>query len=119
MGGSDQVTSPELQHVEKLGLAETPCHERPPSRPFDDGLDRNGAAAFNVWYRSTTNAGGTWGTTVRLSNLGSGAPYKTSSGVAFTYGGQELRHLGRGSELRRTRWHLVDDRLVRNDPEES
>ena len=26
------------------------------------------------------------GTTVRLSNLGSGAPYKTSSGFAFTYG---------------------------------
>lgn len=48
--------------------------------------DRNGASAFNVWYRSTTNSGGTWGTAVRLSNLGSGAPYKTSAGFAFTYG---------------------------------
>jgi hypothetical protein len=48
--------------------------------------DRNGASAFNVWYRSTTNAGGSWGTQVRLSNLGSGAPYKTSAGFAFTYG---------------------------------
>jgi hypothetical protein len=48
--------------------------------------DRNGAGAFNVWYRSTTNSGGTWGSTVRLSNLGSGAPYKTAAGFAFTYG---------------------------------
>jgi hypothetical protein len=48
--------------------------------------DRNGARAFNVWYRSTTNSGGTWGTTVRLSNLGSGAPYKSAAGFAFTYG---------------------------------
>ena len=48
--------------------------------------DRNGAGAFNVWYRSTTNSGGTWGSAVRLSNLGSGAPYKTAAGFAFTYG---------------------------------
>ncbi len=48
--------------------------------------DRNGPSAFNVWYRSTTNTGGSWGTTTRLSNLGSGAPYKTSAGFAFTYG---------------------------------
>jgi hypothetical protein len=48
--------------------------------------DRNGASAFNVWYRSTTTSGGSWGATVRLSNLGSGAPYKTPSGFAFTYG---------------------------------
>jgi hypothetical protein len=48
--------------------------------------DRNGAGAFNVWYRSTTNSGGTWGPTVRLSNLGSGAPYKTAAGFAFTFG---------------------------------
>lgn len=39
-----------------------------------------------MWYRSTTNSGGTWGLTVRLSNLGSGAPYKTASGFAFPYG---------------------------------
>jgi hypothetical protein len=48
--------------------------------------DRNGAGAFNVWYRSTANSGGTWGSQVRLSNLGSGAPYKTAAGFAFTYG---------------------------------
>ncbi len=48
--------------------------------------DRNGASAFNVWYTSTTNSGGVWSSPVRLSNLGSGAPYKTSAGFAFTYG---------------------------------
>jgi hypothetical protein len=48
--------------------------------------DRNGSSAFNVWYRSTTSSGGSWGTTIRLSNLGSGAPYKSSAGFAFTYG---------------------------------
>ena len=48
--------------------------------------DRNGATAFNVWYRSTTNSGGSWGPAVRLSNLGTGAPYKTLAGFSFTYG---------------------------------
>jgi hypothetical protein len=48
--------------------------------------DRNGASAFNVWYRSTANAGGTWSPAVRLSNLGSGATYKTTVGFAFPYG---------------------------------
>jgi hypothetical protein len=48
--------------------------------------DRNGASAFNVWYRSTSTSGSSWGTTVRLSNLGSGAPYKTAAGFAFPYG---------------------------------
>jgi hypothetical protein len=48
--------------------------------------DRNGARAFNVWYRSTTNAGGSFTPMVRLSNLSTGAPYKTAAGFAFTYG---------------------------------
>src|SRR5207245_11465011 len=48
--------------------------------------DRNGASAFNVWYASTTTSGASWTPTMRLSNLGSGAPYKTANGFAFTYG---------------------------------
>jgi hypothetical protein len=49
--------------------------------------DRNGpTTAFNTWYRRTTNGGGTWTTAVRLSNLSSGAPYKTAAGYAFPYG---------------------------------
>ena len=37
------------------------------------------------------NSGGAWSSPVRLSNLGSGAPYKTSAGFAFTYGYDKLR----------------------------
>ncbi len=49
--------------------------------------DRNGpTTAFNTWYKRTTNGGGSWSADVRLSDLGSGAPYKTSSGYAFPYG---------------------------------
>jgi hypothetical protein len=48
--------------------------------------DRNGAQAFNVWYRATATSGGTWGSQVRLSNRASGASYKTASGFAFPYG---------------------------------
>jgi hypothetical protein len=49
--------------------------------------DRNGSTtAWNTWYRSTTNSGGTWSAPVRLSDLGSGAPYKNPNGYAFPYG---------------------------------
>jgi hypothetical protein len=48
--------------------------------------DRNGATAWNTWYRSTTNGGGSWTAPIRLSNLGSGAPYKGPNGYAFPYG---------------------------------
>ncbi len=49
--------------------------------------DRNGSTtAWNTWYRNTTNSGGTWSTPVRLSDLGSSAPYKNPNGYAFPYG---------------------------------
>lgn len=48
--------------------------------------DRNGADAWNVWFSKTTNTGGSWSAPVRLSDLGSGAPYKTANGFAFPYG---------------------------------
>ena len=46
--------------------------------------DRTGE--FNTWYTRSTNGGSTWGAQVRLSNLGTGAPYKSSSGYTFTDG---------------------------------
>jgi hypothetical protein len=49
----------------------------------DDG---NGARAWNVWYRATVNRGVSWSPAVRLSNLRSGAPYKTRAGFRFPYG---------------------------------
>jgi hypothetical protein len=49
----------------------------------DDG---NGAEAWNVWYRSTVNRGRSWSPVVRISDRGSGAPYKTHAGFRFPYG---------------------------------
>jgi hypothetical protein len=48
--------------------------------------DRNGATAWNVWYRATTNGGASWSPVVRLSDRGSGAPYKNRAGFRFPYG---------------------------------
>jgi hypothetical protein len=46
--------------------------------------DRTGA--FNTWYAQSTDGGSTWGSQVRLSNLESGAPYKSPDGYTFTDG---------------------------------
>ena len=48
--------------------------------------NRNGANAHNTWYTRTTDGGSTWSAQVRLSDLGSGAAYKTAAGYAFPYG---------------------------------
>jgi hypothetical protein len=48
--------------------------------------NRNGASAYNTWYTRTANGGSTWSAAVRLSDLGSGAAYKTAAGYAFPYG---------------------------------
>ena len=48
--------------------------------------DRNGATAWNVWYRATTSGGASWSPAVRLSDRGSGAPYKSPAGFRFPYG---------------------------------
>ena len=49
--------------------------------------DRNGATnRWNTWYRTTTDGGATWSADARLSDLGSGAPYKHPEGYVFPYG---------------------------------
>lgn len=48
--------------------------------------DRNGARAWNVWYRATVNRGSSWSPAVRVSGRGSGARYKTGAGFRFPYG---------------------------------
>jgi hypothetical protein len=48
--------------------------------------NRNGATAWNTWYARTTDGGRTWSPDLRLSNLGTGAPYKTAAGYAFPFG---------------------------------
>jgi hypothetical protein len=46
--------------------------------------DRTGR--FNTWHAPSANGGTSWGAPVRLSNLGSGAPYKSPAGYTFTDG---------------------------------
>jgi hypothetical protein len=45
-----------------------------------------GLGGWNTWFARTTDDGGSWTASVRLSNMGSGAPYKTPGGYAFTDG---------------------------------
>ncbi|MFL5724913.1 MAG: sialidase family protein [Chloroflexota bacterium] len=42
--------------------------------------------AWNVWYRSSTDGGATWSAAVNISDLGSGAAYKTPAGFQEVYG---------------------------------
>ncbi|HEX5015923.1 MAG TPA: sialidase family protein [Candidatus Limnocylindrales bacterium] len=42
--------------------------------------------AWNVWYRTSTNGGSTWSAPVNISDLGSGAAYKTPNGFLEVYG---------------------------------
>jgi hypothetical protein len=46
--------------------------------------DRTGE--FNTWYARSADGGQDWGAPVRLSNLGSGASYKSPEGYTFTDG---------------------------------
>jgi hypothetical protein len=48
--------------------------------------DRNGAAGWNTWFRSSTDGGLMWSPEARLSNRSTGAPYKTAAGYAQPYG---------------------------------
>ena len=49
--------------------------------------NRNGVPSkWNAWYRTTSNGGSTWSTPIRVSDLGTGAPYKSADGHAFPYG---------------------------------
>jgi len=41
---------------------------------------------WNTWYRRTTNGGASWSADIRLSDLATGAPYKTAAGYQFPYG---------------------------------
>ena len=45
-----------------------------------------GVSSWNSWQRRTTNGGATWSAAVKLSDLATGAPYKSAAGYAFPYG---------------------------------
>jgi BNR repeat protein len=42
--------------------------------------------AWNVWYRTSTNGGQSWSAPVNVSDLGTGAAYKTPNGFLEVYG---------------------------------
>jgi hypothetical protein len=73
--------------VNSLGDSNMPAISAGPS-PGDFRLvwqdDRNGA--WNTWFTRTTNGGASWSAPVRLSNLSSGAPYKSPAGYTFPFG---------------------------------
>jgi len=48
--------------------------------------NRNGPTAWNTFYKRTTDGGLHWSDEVRLSDVGSGAPYKAADGYVFPYG---------------------------------
>jgi hypothetical protein len=63
--------------------------------------------AWNTWFRGTLDGGASWYPAERLSDLGSGAPYKGALGFSFVYGdyfeiavdGEDVNHViwGEGS----------------------
>jgi len=46
----------------------------------------NRTRAFNTWYTATSDGGASWPGQVKLSNLTSGAPYKSPAGYSFPDG---------------------------------
>ncbi|MBV8373793.1 MAG: exo-alpha-sialidase [Candidatus Eremiobacteraeota bacterium] len=48
--------------------------------------NRNGAHAWNTWYARSTDRGASWSSAVRLSDLGTGPPYKHRNGYDFPFG---------------------------------
>jgi BNR repeat-like domain len=48
--------------------------------------NRNAADSWNTWYATSKNGGSTWSAPVRLSNLTTGAPYKSRAGYTFPFG---------------------------------
>jgi hypothetical protein len=73
--------------VNARGDSSVPQIDRGPA-PGDYRLawQDNRTGRFNTWYTASGNGGATWSTQIRLSNLDSGAPYKSPAGYTFTDG---------------------------------
>ncbi len=48
--------------------------------------DRNGPSAWNTFFKTTVDGGRHWSSEILLSNVGTGASYKTPAGYLFPYG---------------------------------
>ena len=84
---TDGVTWTARSLVNSLGDSGFPSITAGPSNgDFRLAWQDNRTGSFNTFYRRSTNGGTSWGTEARLSNLSSGAPYKTANGYTFPYG---------------------------------
>jgi hypothetical protein len=86
---NDGVTWSAPSTIAAAGNSTSPAVAAGP-RPGDFRLvwqdDRNGPQAWNTWYARSVDDGRTWSTGARLSNRGSGAPYKNRAGYDFPFG---------------------------------
>lgn len=48
--------------------------------------NRTGAYAYNVWYRSSSDGGATWSSSIQVSQYAAGYRYITANGFGFPYG---------------------------------
>jgi hypothetical protein len=86
---SDGVTWGDATPIATVGNSTSPAIVAGPS-PGDFRLvwqdNRNGAHAWNTWYARSVDGGRTWSRDVRLSDRGSGAPYKKRIGYDWPFG---------------------------------
>ncbi len=61
--------------------------------------NRTGAYAYNVWYRSSTDGGTTWSSSIQVSQYASGYSYITSGGFSFPYGDYFILDLDSGGHV--------------------
>jgi hypothetical protein len=84
---SDGATWSAATLVNSLGDSSVPqIDSGPTAGDFRLAWQDDRTGKFNTWYARSTDGGTTWSTHVRLSNLASGAPYKTADGYTFTDG---------------------------------
>jgi hypothetical protein len=73
--------------VDALGDSSVPqVDDGPALGDFRLAWQDNRTGKFNTWYSRTTDGGASWDSQVRLSNLASGASYKSAAGYTFTDG---------------------------------
>jgi len=84
---SDGVTWSAPSLVNDKGDSNVPqIANGPAAGDFRLAWQDNRTGAFNTWYAASSDGGGSWSKQARLSNLPSGAPYKSAAGYTFTDG---------------------------------
>jgi len=87
VSSDDGVTWSSPRLVNEKGDSSVPqIAAGPTAGDFRLAWQDNRTGAFNTWYAASANGGGSWSKQVKLSNLSSGAPYKSPAGYTFTDG---------------------------------